>query len=312
MTRTTTIALCGLFALGGSVSALAQQRVDWPNDVEGAIRTANQTKQPLMFWVVSRSGDREEDIEDEQKKAFRDPLVVQVAQRFSRAQLSRSRYSDLLEKWGLSSRTNLTVVFVTPEGEKIDVLAPGGVGNARAFAKKMTLVFRQYRTQLFNNELKPVLANEASSPRDLLTALQMIEGMIILEADDEVAKLLERENLPPKLEQRVYQVLAVLSEPAGTKALFEAALSDPVAAKALESAMPSAASVLAEYIGDEDLDRHILAYRMAGKICDVDDVRPDRFWQGPNERVKQEEAERVKAAAKEAAQRWKQTYGEYR
>lgn len=295
-----------------SATALQNPTIPWSQQVEQSVARAQEEKRPLMFWVLSGSRNRDDRIERDQKRAFADPLVRELAGRFVPVRLSRSRYRDLLEKWRLSPRTNLEIVFVTPEGERIDTLAPGGVADPEIFARKMTLVFRHYRGQVFAREIKPQLEDEETPEKALRAALQRIEEFLILSADKGVIDLLERRALGAETRKQAYDTLAALSTPACVEFLLGLAVADERAAAALQHCTPDAAERMLDRLGGDDPELHLVVYQAVTRICKLRDVKRDRFWQGRIASLKRDEIERVRRLVAAAAQRWRERYADYR
>jgi hypothetical protein len=276
------------------------------------VALAKQTRQPLMFWILGRSASRDERVERDQKRAFRDPLVAALSSRFVTVRLSRSRYEDLLEKWNLSRRTNLEIVFVTPDGEKIDTLSPHGACDAGVLARKMTLVYRYYRQVMFEQELKPKLEDDATSDDELKRALKLIARFLILSADQSLIALLERNALSSGVRKEVYETLAALSTSASVDLLLEHAIEDEHAATALGRCTPGAAEQMLPALEDEDPFVRLTVYHAVTQICKLRGVKSDRFWEGRNQVVKRKEIDRVRQLVSATAERWRQRYAEHR
>jgi hypothetical protein len=280
--------------------------IDWQRDVQGAIELARKTDRPLMIYIVGSSDDRPEDAEKAQRRSFRDPTVLKQSKRFIPVRLAVSQHKDLLQGWQMSG-ANLDIVFVRPDGSKIDQISPVGAGQPSSFVQKMGLVFNEYRNELFAKNIKPVLENPNAAPKDLKGALDRISDFSILGADTALVALLERPTLELNIKNQVYKVLAELSTPAAVEALMKAtAAGDQNASKALADCTPAAAEVIAADLGSQDAARHLLAYKTVTKICRIKNVKPDRFWDGTNQRVKDEEIERVRKEVSRIAARWKE------
>lgn len=294
--------------------ALAQpaSTIEWSQNVEQSVAQAQQSRQPVMFWVLGRSDSRDKRVERDQRQAFRDSLVLEMSARFVPVRLSRSRYRDLLEKWNLSPKTNLEIVFVTPDGEKIDTLAPQGVRQADVLARKMTLVYQHYRQLLFERELKPKLEDESAPDKDLGQALKLIAQFVIVTADRSVIDLLKRPSLSDGVRKGVYEALAALSTPASVEALLEQATEDDRAAVALLGCTPAAAEQMLPALEGDDPALSLAVYRAVTRICRLRDVKSDRFWEGRYQVVKQKEIDRVRRQVTAVAERWRQRYAEYR
>jgi hypothetical protein len=294
------------------VTAQADDAISWSLKVEECIARARQTNLPLMFWVLGRSASRDHRIESAQKRAFRDPLVVELSRRFVTVRLSRSRYRDQLEKWNLSPRTNLEIVFATPTGEKIDTLSPLGVGEPEVLARKMVLVFRHYREVFFETELRPKLEDDKTSDADLRAALKQVTELLILPADQCVVALLDRESLSDGVRKQVFETLAALSTAASVDALLKQAATDENARATLARCTPDAAERMLTELEGDDANLGLAVYRAVTRICRIRDVKPDRFWEGRNRVVKRKEIERVRRIVTSVAERWRERYAEYR
>ena len=307
--------LVGVVVLVLAVPAAARQNppgIRWSRNVKQGVAYARQTRRPLMFWVLGSSRTRDEDLERAQRRAFSDPIVVELASRFVTLWLSRSAHRDLLAKWGLPPRANLEIVFTTPTGEKIDTLAPGGVADPAVLARKMTLVFRHYRDVLFERELRAALEDSTTPESELRAALRLIADFVILSAERAVLALLERQELSAAVRQDLYTALAALSTPACVDALLKRATADPAAAAALARCTPDAAERMLPALDGEDPELHRAVYRAVTTICGVRDVRSDRFWHGRIESLKRKEVQRVRELVIETARRWRERYAEYR
>jgi hypothetical protein len=286
--------------------------IQWSQKVEQAVAQAQEARRPLMFWVLGRSASRDPQVERDQKRAFRDPLVVELSRRFITARLSRSRYRDLLEEWELPPTTNLEIVFVTPAGGKIDTLAPAGVANPGVLARKMALVFQHYRRGVFEAEIKPKLEDEKATDQDLRLAVTLVAEFLILSADQAVIKLLERPRLSSSVRVAAYDALGALSTPASVEALLERAAEDERAGAALRRCTPAAAEQMLPALDADDAGLRLLVYQAVTRICKIRDVKNDRFWEGRNPVVKRKEIERVRRVVTAAAKRWRERYAEYR
>ena len=228
MTRAA-LAILMTVLVAGPAAAQPATEIQWSREVEKSVALAKQTRRPLMFWVLGRSASRNDDVERDQKRAFRDPLVVEISSRFVAVKLSRSRYRDVLEQWDLPPNANLEIVFTTPDGELIDRLAPGGVAEPDAFARKMTLVFQHYRDVYYELELKEKLTGAETPENEIATTLRVVNELLILSAAGDVVALLERDTLSPALRKDVYETLAVLSTRATVDALLQHATEDEAA-----------------------------------------------------------------------------------
>lgn len=308
--RRVPIAAFGLIALAQVASA---QSVRWINPLEKGVAIAKGNDRPLLCYIIARSTDRNEKVEREHNKTFRDPLAVELASRFVCVKVSRSANSDLLERWKLPRITNQEIVIANPDGELLDKFSQSDIGDARIFADKLAAAFRSYRTTLYGQKLRPVLTAAGAKPKDMLAALKTIQEFTIESADADVATLLKRAELPPAVRKQGYDTLALLSSKVAVDSLFEAALAgDRLARAALGKCQPGAAKHLDPYLAGESMEKHVIAYEATTEICNIPDAKPERFWSAPNEQAKLDEVERVRKAAEQAAQRWDATFGKYR
>ncbi len=302
-----------LVVAGVTVVAAPAQGLRWSMNFEQAVALARKTHKPLMVYVVGRTGDRDDDMEASQKKAFRNPVVAEVARRFVPVKISRSRYRPLLAEWGLPPRTNLEVVFVRPDGTLIDRLSPSGVGNAETFVEKMVLVFRAYRDEFYQQQIRPKLTAADVKPRDVLRAIRWIRDFNILSADRDLIALLDRRDLTDSVRKRLYDVLAQLSTRPAVQTLLKRAKSgDKLAVAALSRCTPEAAEWMLDDLGGPDMQAHVLVYHAVTKICRVPKAKPDKFWQIKIERLKREEIERVRRIVRDVAKKWRARYGQLR
>lgn len=298
-----------------TAAAAAQDRaIRWRTDVESAVAEAKKRNTPLMFYVkgsTARKGDDLDDLEDDQRKSFRDERCYSLSQRFICVQLSRTQHKDLIEKWGLRPNLQLYVVYVQPDGTRIDWQDPLGVATADAFAQKMARVFTAHRNAIYDAEIKASL--DAKAPvADVNAALKRIREMTILSADKEVAALLDRTDLDDKTRQTVYDTLAHLSTRASVEALLAKVQSyDDPAAKALSACNPAGASFMLSAL-DREGPLRIAAYNAITKACRIKSPKPARFWDGKNEKIKSEELDRVRRQAETVIKRWREQYEEYR
>lgn len=293
-------------------TARGERAIQWLQKVEDGMALAQQTKRPLMFWVLGRSDRRDRRMERSQKQAFRDPLVVEMSSRFVPVKLATSRHPELLEDWNLSPRINLEIVFATPAGKKIDTLAPLGVAQPDALARKMVLVFRHYRRQLFEHGIRPKLEDAETSDEDLQAALKLVAEFLILSADQSLVNLLERQSLSPSVRNQAYDALAALSTSTSVEALLSHAIDDEHAADVLVRCTPAAAEQMLPALEGPDPALRLVVYRAVTRICGIRNVKSDRFWQGRVQSVQRHELERVRRLVTATAQRWRKRYAEYR
>lgn len=291
--------------------AEAQQTIQWRTDVPAAVATAKNKSLPLMFYVLGKNEDRDNNLDNAQKKAFTDPKVLQLSRRFVTVRLSRSANRDVLQELRLPATMTQEIAFATPDGKVIDRISPSGVADPKTLADKMRMVFDSYRRDLFTREIQPELDKPDADPQRLLAGLGAIRDLNIVSADAALIRLTEREKLDNKVRFETYEVLAALSTKPAVEKLFELAKAEkPRAAEALGKITPAGAEILADKLVEDDGTVQIVAYDAICKACGIRQRRATKWWERAENRLKLEELEKTKQAAKEAAERWRATYEE--
>lgn len=308
--RAAVAVLC--FAASTGVALAQNKSIQWQQDAQKAIEQAKKTKRPLMVWITSRSDDRPEETEQAQKRTFANATVYDVSQRFVCVQMSRSRYKDLLEKWQMPPTSNLDIIWVTPDGSKIDQISPSGAALAESLIQKMLLVFKAYRGQLFDKELRAPLSDEKAKPGELKNAIDLVEQMWITQADDALINLAKRQSLDEPTRARAFSVLATLSTKSAVNFLLESAEKSKPAADALNKGTPAGALHLVDAMLGDDKPKAIRAYTAVCRMARISDAKPDKFWDSDNAKIKADEQERVKKLAERAADAWEKKIGQYR
>lgn len=297
----------------GSLERAQAQPIQWISNSQQGVAKARSSGKPIMFYITSGSQGDKGDLKQDQQRAFRDPLVSSLArERFVPVRLANSSDTEkMLSDMG-APRGGDQLVFSSPTGDYIGAIGPGQIRDAKSLAKGMVQMFRTYRDQVFNKDLKPVLENLNAPPGDVLKALNAVEELLILSADQTVADVLKREDLATTTAKKVYSTLATLSTPASVKALLEAAPNDKQAELALDNCTPAGAEEMLTALDLEKPDALIPAYEAVTKICKVKGKKPRGFWNGDNQQLMAEELERVKEEVKGVSKRWKKKYEDYR
>ncbi len=319
MIRNRSIAAC---AVGVLVSAATAQgyrpsipkRINWTRNAEQGIQTAKRTKLPLMFYVEGNSSQCDNRSSDAPRLALEDERVIYAARRFICVKVARSdsRLRSLFAKLQVGEKANMVAVFATPGGEKIGT---SSVHQPDTLAQKMTLVFDTYRTRLFDDEIKSVLADRKTKSATLKKAFTVIKKFNIEQADTAVIEVLDRWQSDEAIAKQGFAALASISTKPAVDYLFTQAktgLHAQNAAAALAKCTPAAAALMLPSLTGEDSDRMLLAYNAVSKICRVKQHKPDRFWTGNNQRLKSREIERVKKQVERTAARWERSLGKYR
>lgn len=287
----------------------AQNPIQWSGDLRGSVMQSQATLRPLLFHLASTDRGGDNDFEDAQRRAFRDPAVSALArQRFTPVRLMRTNETEqMLRHIGAPVWFPLALLVVAPDGTVIGSVRLDRSVEPAALAGELARQFRKYRQQLFDQRLKPVLTDDKTPVRDLRRALGIIREFTIEEAADAVVLLLDRPKLSRYLRQDVYDTLALLSTEKATQVLLDEALENRGAAAALGRATPQAAEYLLDALDPEDQTRLKVAYAAIVRICAVKGARPERFWEQENRALAAEEIERVRQIVATAATRWRET-----
>lgn len=302
--RTTAIALLLLMP----TLALAQNAaINWIRQPRAAIAKARKTDLPLMVYVLASERYRDDQIDREHGRTFRDPRVQAKARYFIPLRLSRTQHKDILDEFGFGQRANMEMSFVTPDGERLGKASAGVIADAGRFANTLGQMFDRYARKLFEDEFKPVLEDEKARPNDQLKALRAIANLRVKIADETVLKLLERERLSQGVRKQAYETLAELATKKGVQMLLKLGLEDQdrLALRALQQAPPPAAEEMLPELKAGDDEFEFIVYDTVTKICRVDEAKPERFFENYDQAARQEEIDRVKKIVQETAQRWR-------
>jgi hypothetical protein len=297
--------------LGGvllsSAVALAQNNaINWRRDPGQAVAEAQRSFKPLMVFVLASERYRDDQIDREQKRSFRNPRVMKKAEKFVPLRLSRAQHRQILHEFGLPEEANMIMSFVAPDGTVLGQISAQGIAQDESLLQKMSMIFDAYGRQLYEKEIKPVLTDEETKSGDLDKALTLVAHLEIGTADQDLLKLLERPRLATGTKRKVYELLALLStKPAVDKLLELAAGGDALATGALEKCNPVAAEMMISELKADEEPFNYLVYEAVTKICRVPDPKPEPFFENSPAKEKQDEVERVKNIVRGVAQRWK-------
>jgi len=289
--------------------AAAQNPIQWSSNPKSSIAQAQRTLLPLLFYVPLDRESRQGLVSFNQDATLRDPLInALVYERFVPVRLERSSDSlDFLARAGAPTGYGGFLLVTSPTGESLGVIGITETADPTSLANALTAKFRAYRDQLYKEQFKPVLEDKAAKPPALLHALLIIRQLIITSAEKDIEKLAERPGLSREIHASIYDTQAVLSTPESTTALFDAALVDRRAAQALKRSTPAAAGrLLKELKLDNDPKRFVLAYDAVTAITRIPGAKPEGFWKGPNEHIKEQEVDRVKDLAERIVADWEQ------
>lgn len=288
--------------------------INWGANPQQGIALAQRNLKPIMFYVVAGTSSQCPDIIRDQRAAFADPLVLELAGRFVPIRLTGSVCQQELARWGLPTSSSLMLVFTKPDGTRLGELSQGSTCNPASVASAMSSNFDKFRKDLFDTELKPRLESERIKDADVRKVLQIINSYAVVSADAALIEFVARSDISPALEIAAYESLAILSTPTAVDALWQVAGDNPKIAKLLEKGTPEAAAQLLKHmkLNDSDPARFQLAYDAVTRICKIKGAKPAQFWATANSTSKNKEIKRVSDAVRSAAKRWKETNAKYR
>jgi hypothetical protein len=287
----------------------ADSGIQWERDARRAVAQAQQSRRPLMFWILGSTANRDRRLVNAQRAAFADPRVLDLSRYFVPTRLSQSADADAIAELGLPPRINMEVVFVTPEGGPIDRLAASTVSDADALARNMKRILDVHRRGLYVREIEPVLTEKHSRPRELRTALERVRAFRITYADKTIVDLLARDGLDRGVAQLAVGVLAGLSTPAGIEKLAKlSGEGDDHASEALKSVTPVGAELLLEHLVNENGSVRMAIHDAIVTSCRIENPRPAGWWERAAEDPRKSEIDRVRALTKQAAERWRETH----
>ncbi len=290
------------------VAAAAQTGdLGWRTDPQPAVAEAKRLNRPLMVYVLSSTRDRDEKLDDAQRRALSDTRVQRLAQRFVPLKLSRSIHRDVLKDFGLPESANMVMSFVTPEGKSLGDLGAAGIAQADSLAAKMKLVLRAYAEQLYESELKPALTKGDAKPADVKHALQTVAEQRMIGAESDLLALLEREKPDSALRPTVYDTLAVLStKTAVTKLLDLSGAGDRAAAKALDKCTPAGAELLLGMLKPDEVPFDYPLYKIITKVCGIREVKPEKWFDTAKPKARLEYFDKLDKLVRAAAAAWKE------
>lgn len=315
MTRTAIAAILLLTAGAG-----AQSPIQWNGNARAAIDRAHEQGLPLMFWVTESNdpGD-DNDLEDAQNDSFRDPIVVAIAHKYYiPVRVSRnSRVLEEAQKLGLPTSHGLYVAIITSDGKLLDQIDPGQVADPMQFAERLTAASRQYRDQMYQQNLREHVANLAAPKPEVRRALQTVWRLGILSADTDIVAILDRTDLLPGERKRLYDVLASFATAPCVEALLtRAAAGEKDAITALNKAEPGALEFLRADIPAPDAaelsPRQIAACRAASQIARLPSRPPDTVWAGPATPARTKALEKLAPRVDSVFEYWQENTGRWR
>ena len=300
------LTLCTLLLAVTAASAQSNS-VQWIKDPVQAINLAKQLKRPLMVYVQASERYRDDQIDREHSRSFRNPVVVEKVHRnFVPLQLSRVRHRDKLEQFGFSQVANMEMTFVSPDGEILGRLSPQGIAQDESLLQKLSMITEIWGKKVYTTEVKPKLSDPETESKELIAALELVVQMRIKVAEQDVIKLLERPRLDARVRQSAYETLAELStKPAVEKLLELAHGGDEKAAQALGKCTPIGAEFMLADLKADAAPFDYVTYKAITKICRISKPKSERFFENARQRLKDNELERVTKQVRVVVERWK-------
>ncbi len=300
-----TIAICTVLVQAGL--ALAQNNaINWRRDPQQAVAEAQRTGLPIMAYVRASERYRDDQLDREHKRSFRDPRIMKKAEMFVPLLMSRAQHRQILTQFGFSERANMVMSFVTPTGEQLGQISAQGIAQVESLSQKLTKVYQAYGQHLYKNEVKPRLDKKKLKPGEVKQALELVARFRIQAAEKDVIELLERDRVPASVQRYVYETLAILSSKDAVEKLIELAREDDkLARQALDKCNPVAAEMMLEGLKAEPGEFDFLLYEVVTTICRVPDTKPERWFENSNEHMLREEIDRVSNIVRTVAKRWK-------
>ncbi len=309
--------VAAVVALGPAVSR-GQSPIQWQGNARAAIDQAAEQGMPLVFWVTEKADLLDDDsLRDAQEEAFRDPVVVALAQkRFVPVRVSRnSRVLEESAKLGLPTLHGLYIAIVSPDGKLVEQINPGEVADAGALANRLLAGLHKYLDGLYAQKLKPVITSPESPKQDVRRAVQMVWRLGIVSADKDCAALLNRADLTPAERGRLMSMLASIATAPCVNALLDRAgngdkdamaslgRAEVGALETLLKAMPENASPTA---------RQLAAYKAACRVARMAGEKPDAFWAKASDEQRAKEVATLKDRAGPVLEYWTENVGKWR
>jgi hypothetical protein len=305
------VAVLSLLLLSAVVVQAQNNAIQWRREPAQAVAEAKRVNRPILAYVLASERYRDDQLDREHKRSFRDKRVMRRAARdFVPLRLSRARHRDLLREFGFSEQANMEMSFVTPDGKIIGRISAMGIAQVDSLIQKMDMVFEEYAKRVYADQVKGVLSDSDAKVKDIQQALDLVYQMRMKFAISDLITLLGREDLSPALHNSICRTLAAFSTRAAVDKLLELAKAgDKVAAKELGNCTPVAAEFMLPTLklDEEPFDYDV--YEIITRICRIPKAKPERFFENAPTYMKKEELERVDQAVRAAAAAWKAANG---
>jgi hypothetical protein len=304
-----------------ALPAIAQNGIQWSGNARSSVERAREMEVPVMFWVTERTehdDDAVDDLKDAQEDAFRDPIVVGIAERYF-VPCRVARNSNVLseaQKLGLPTDFGLYIALVTPTGKVLDQIDPRQVATPEALAERLAAASRAHRADVYTEKCRGPITDAGADKSDVRRAVRAVWKMHIYSADADLAALVGRSDLTDQERAKLYKLLAEFGTPACTEALLTASETDGAAKAALGRAEPAALPALIASLPGlegEVSTRQFAAYSGVVAIAKVrGGAKDEAFWAGASAEDRQAELDRVTAAGQAVHDAWQEREGKWR
>lgn len=296
-----------------ATAAVATNPLDWSTDPDKGFAIAKQANLPVLLYVDDPSPDAEAGDADHER-ALANPSVQRIIkERFVPIRLRQSIVTEtLFQQMNVTDATMSCVVIATPNGAPIGTIPSDKVAAADSLEAQLVQMYRKYRTSVLEVVIEPVLGSGSAKPAEIVDALDVINQLEIIEADQSVIKLLKGDKLDGSVRRRAYRTLVALSTAGSIDALLNASSSDEAAAEALHKGTPVTAEALVATMDRKKMDRLIVAYEAAAGICGLAGVKSATFWTEVGEEQQLAEIERTKKVIETCVAAWWQEHGDVR
>lgn len=297
-------------------SALAARTIDWDTRASTALAKARRSDQPIMFWCFGRRRDRNQELEDDQVRAFTDERVLELSERFVNCRMNVDAEVDFLESIEMQPgpHLNQTVFFTDPNGVQLSTLNARQVAQPAVLARAMEQARDTYHDRVLAR-LMPVFENENATSEQLGAVVKTVADMGIEKAEAPVIALLEREKLDEGLRRDIYKLLGEFGTAEGARALFyeivkqERQLSR-YAERELDDMPLTTVESIFEFLGADDQKVKFTAYEVITDIARVRRARSTNVLEKMSAAEVEEEFRRAFDEAREAVQEYRQEQAE--
>lgn len=302
-------ALLVLGVLNATAAALgqSQNQIQWRRDPQQAVQEAQAKQMPLVVYCLGTRDDRDNSLEQAQRRALADPRVLQLLQQYIPLRLSRSRDRAVLSDFGLPPSANMMMSFVAPDGHVLGQLSANGVAQPDSLRQKLALVFGDYLKYVYQKDFQPIITDKDAKDPDLLKALEVVRKYRIAIAEKDVTELLKRERLKDTVKRQAYRALAAISSQSAVKLVVEQAwVGDELAAAVLDEFTPGGAEFMMEYLKRDNEFFPYPLYKAIATIVKLDRVKPEGFFEKAEARLIKDEVDRLDKRVTTVAKEWKE------